>query len=54
MIRCSRQSTMQRFLVCIHDATPAYMRETRVVIHDLVPLLGRRLSFGVVPNWYRA
>ncbi len=40
------------FLVCIHDATPAYARETRVMIRDLAPLLGRRLSFGVVPNWY--
>jgi Uncharacterized protein conserved in bacteria (DUF2334) len=41
-----------RFLVCIHDATPAYARETRVMIRDLAPLLGRRLSFGVVPNWH--
>ncbi len=22
------------------------------MIHDLAPLVGRRLSFGVVPNWY--
>lgn len=43
---------MRPFLVCIHDATPAYAGETRVMIRDLVPLLGRRLSFGVVPNWY--
>ena len=43
-----------RFLVCIHDATPAYARQTRVMIRDLAPLLGRRLSFGVVPNWYGA
>ena len=42
----------RRFLVCIHDATPAYARETRVMIRDLAPFLGRRLSFGVVPNWY--
>jgi hypothetical protein len=42
---------MRRFLVCIHDATPAYARETRTMIRDLAPLLGRRLSFGVVPNW---
>jgi hypothetical protein len=42
---------MRRFLVCIHDATPAYARETRVMIRDLAPLLGRRLSFGVVPDW---
>jgi hypothetical protein len=43
---------MRRFLVCIHDATPAYERETRVMIGGLAPLLGRRLSFGVVPNWH--
>ena len=40
------------FLVCIHDATPAHARETRMMIRDLVPLIGRRLSFAVVPNWY--
>src|SRR5688500_10567176 len=43
---------MRPFLVCIHDATPAYARETRVMIRDLAPLLGRRLSFGVVPDWH--
>jgi hypothetical protein len=43
---------MRRFVVCIHDATPAYARETRIMIRDLAPLLGRRLSFGVVPNWH--
>ena len=43
---------MRRFLVCIHDATPAYARETRVMIRDLAPFLGRRLSFGVVPDWH--
>jgi Uncharacterized protein conserved in bacteria (DUF2334) len=43
---------MRRFLVCVHDATPAYARETRVMIRDLAPFLGRRLSFGVVPNWH--
>ncbi len=42
---------MKRFLVCIHDATPAYARETRVMIRDLAPFLDRRLCFGVVPNW---
>jgi hypothetical protein len=40
------------FLVCVHDATPAYARETRAMIRDLAPLLGRRLSFGVVPDWH--
>ncbi len=43
---------MRRFLVCIHDATPAYARETQLMLRDLAPILGRRLSFGVVPNWH--
>ena len=43
---------MRPFLVCIHDATPAYAHETRMMIRDLAPLVGRRLSFGVVPDWY--
>ena len=43
---------MRHFLVCIHDATPAYARETRAMVRELAPLLGRRFSFGVVPNWY--
>jgi hypothetical protein len=43
---------MRPFLVCIHDATPAFARETRVMIQDLAPLLGRRFSFGVVPDWH--
>ena len=42
----------RRFLVCIHDATPAYARETRAMIRDLAPILGRRFSFGVVPDWH--
>jgi hypothetical protein len=42
----------RRFIVCIHDATPAYARETRMMIRDLAPRIGRRLSFGVVPNWH--
>ena len=40
------------FLVCIHDATPAYAGETRAMIRDLAPLLGRRLACGVVPDWH--
>jgi hypothetical protein len=44
--------TTRRFHVCIHDATPAYARETRVLIRDLAPMVGRRLSIGVVPNWH--
>ena len=47
-----RRPTTRPFLVCIHDATPAYARETRLIIRDLAPLLGRRVSFGVVPNWF--
>lgn len=43
---------MTRFLVCIHDATPAHARETEILIRDLAPLIGRRLAFGVVPDWH--
>ncbi len=42
----------RRFLVCIHDVTPFYARETREMIRDLAPIVGRRLSLGVVPNWH--
>jgi hypothetical protein len=28
------------------------MRETRIMIGDLAPMIGRRLSFGVVPDWH--
>lgn len=45
---------MTPFLVCIHDATPAFARETEVMIRDLAPLVGRRLSFAVVPDWHGA
>ena len=45
---------MRHFLVCVHDATPAWDRETRLMIRDLAPLLGRRLSFAVVPDWHGA
>jgi uncharacterized protein len=43
---------MRPFVICIHDATPAYADATRVMLRDLAPLVRRRLSFGVVPNWY--
>jgi hypothetical protein len=43
---------MRHFLVCIHDATPAYAAETRAIIRGLAPLIGRRVSFGVVPDWH--
>jgi hypothetical protein len=42
----------KRFLVCIHDTTPAYAHETRLMIRDLAPLLGRRLTCAVVPDWH--
>jgi len=44
---------MPPLLVCIHDATPAYVREIGLILRDLAPLVGRRLSLGVVPNWGR-
>ena len=44
--------TARRFVLCIHDATPASAHETRVLIRDLAPLVGRRLCFGVVPDWH--
>ena len=47
----ARRATTRRFHFCIHDATPAYARETERMLRDLAPLLGRRLSLGVVPNW---
>lgn len=43
---------MKPFLVCIHDATPAFAAETEALIAELAPMLGRRLSIGVVPNWH--
>jgi hypothetical protein len=42
---------MRRFLVCIHDATPAFARETQLMMRELAPLIGRRFSMGVVPDW---
>jgi hypothetical protein len=44
--------SVRSFIVCVHDATPAYARETRLMVRDLAPLVGRRLSFGVVPDWH--
>jgi hypothetical protein len=52
MTDVSAREVGRRFHVCIHDATPAYARETRVLIQGLAPLVGRRLSCGVVPNWH--
>ena len=43
---------MQPFLVCLHDVTPAFAAETRVIMGELGPLLGRSLSLAVVPDWH--
>jgi hypothetical protein len=45
---------MLPFLLCIHDASPAYARETRLMMRDLAPLVGRRLSCAIVPDWHGA
>ena len=42
---------MRPFLICLHDVTPAFARETRDILRDLGPLVGRRVALGVVPNW---
>jgi hypothetical protein len=43
---------MKPFLVCIHDATPAYTREIRTMLRELAPLLGPHFSVAAVPNWH--
>ena len=43
---------MPHFLICIHDATPAYARATEQLLRGLAPLVGRRLALGVVPAWH--
>lgn len=40
------------FVICIHDASPVFARETQRMIRDLAPLAGRRMTFGVVPDWH--
>jgi peptidoglycan/xylan/chitin deacetylase (PgdA/CDA1 family) len=42
---------MKPFLVCIHDATPAFAREFREMFAELTPMVESRISLGVVPNW---
>jgi peptidoglycan/xylan/chitin deacetylase (PgdA/CDA1 family) len=42
---------LRPFLVCIHDATPAFARETELMLRDLAPLVGRCFSMAVVPDW---
>jgi hypothetical protein len=43
---------MRHFLICIHDGTPAYDAETRLMLRDLAPRAGRQLNIGVVPDWH--
>lgn len=43
---------MQSFIICVHDATPAFAAQTRMIIRDLAPIVGRRFSLAVVPNWH--
>ena len=45
---------MRPFLVCIHDATPAYASETRTMLRGLAPMVGRQISVAVVPDWHGA
>jgi len=45
---------MRPFLLCIHDASPAYARETRLMMRDLAPVVGRRVSCAIVPDWHGA
>ncbi|HEX6693471.1 MAG TPA: DUF2334 domain-containing protein [Longimicrobiales bacterium] len=39
------------FIVCLHDATPAFARETETIIRALAEMIGSRFSIGVVPDW---
>src|SRR5690349_22385483 len=43
---------MRPFIVCLHDGSPAFAVETRAILRDLAPLVGRRLSIAVVPDWH--
>lgn len=43
---------MRPFFICLHDATPLYEQETRRILNELAPLVGRQISVGVVPNWH--
>ena len=48
----TRPRSARRFIICLHDVTPAWARETRMMLRDLAPLAGRRLVMGVVPDWH--
>ena len=43
---------LQRFLVCVHDVSPSFERETRQIIDDLSEIIGDRFALGVVPDWH--
>lgn len=43
-----------RLVVCIHDVSPAFAHETRAMLRDLAPIVGRRLALAVVPDWHGA
>lgn len=43
---------MRPFLIVVHDITPAFAIETKHIIRDLAPHIGRAMSFGVVPDWH--
>ncbi len=45
---------MRPFLVCIHDASPAFAVQVGRMVRDLAPLVGTRISLAVVPNWHGA
>ncbi len=49
--RANETAPTRRFHVCLHDASPVHARETRGLLRRLAPLIGRRLSCGVVPDW---
>jgi hypothetical protein len=46
--------SLRHFIICIHDVTPAWARETQIMLRELAPLAGRRLVMGVVPDWHGA
>ena len=45
------QSVDRQFIVCLHDATPAFARETETIIRGLTPLIANSFSIAVVPDW---
>ena len=39
------------FVVCVHDAAPAFRRELDEIVARLAELVGRTLCLAVVPSW---